>query len=256
MNNPVVLRFPTGNGNETRLVDLTDLDLAAVKVGIRGLAREGRYGNLLPGEGVTYSVLLHSMLVSMIVDQLGGSPRTVLGAMTHDAPEGLGLKDIPSPVKKMMRTRGDDGYDILHGEVQEQVDRLLGIPELTFEDHDMIERADALALRVEQDHFQAAGNAENAASFGFTPVEFQLARASLYCVLPMQGLSESHQVATFFDILESNKRVYHGESTMEQEANLFAKELADLLHAAVLPPLFDGPPVVLNVPPPKDETIH
>lgn len=62
-----------------------------IEVIARGCAGETRFGN----QGGFYSVAQHCIYVSEIVP-----PPYRLWALLHDAPEGLGLKDIPRPVKR------------------------------------------------------------------------------------------------------------------------------------------------------------
>lgn len=93
---------------EPRLDDIFIEDIA------HGLSQENRYGGQVPG--ATYSVAEHSVHVSNQMaasvisasDLLGGEldvhQMRLLGlyGLLHDGSEGLGLKDIPRPVKKRL----------------------------------------------------------------------------------------------------------------------------------------------------------
>lgn len=72
------------------LIDIRDI--------ARGLACEIRYaGHVAPLDAgpITYTVAQHSVLVS----RRFSSPTMRMAGLLHDAEEGLGLKDLPSPVK-------------------------------------------------------------------------------------------------------------------------------------------------------------
>lgn len=58
----------------------------------RGCATECRFN----GQGGWYSVAQHAVLAS----RLCGGTGYELWALLHDAPEGMGLKDLPRPVKR------------------------------------------------------------------------------------------------------------------------------------------------------------
>lgn len=67
------------------------LDVAA------GLANECRFGGQCQ---IFYSVAEHSVLIAMYaIKEMGVSARDARALLFHDASEGLGLKDIPRPVK-------------------------------------------------------------------------------------------------------------------------------------------------------------
>lgn len=67
-------------------IDMIDINDIA-----NGLSKECRWGNQIEE---LYTVAQHSVLVSMLVN-----PEHKLAALMHDASEGLGLHDIPSPIK-------------------------------------------------------------------------------------------------------------------------------------------------------------
>jgi len=78
--------FPLDPDSESiRLSDIT-----------KGLSNLCRFGGQVDA---FYSVAQHSILVSYIVEKLGGSVDEIAAALLHDAPEGLGLIDLPRPVK-------------------------------------------------------------------------------------------------------------------------------------------------------------
>jgi len=70
-----------------------------------GLSIEPRYGGQAP---YPYSVAQHSINVSLWAEQLAGKDEVerllcAWDGLFHDASEGLGLKDIPSPVKMLLK---------------------------------------------------------------------------------------------------------------------------------------------------------
>lgn len=66
-----------------------DIDVAMIAA---GLSLENRFSGQTGGHG--YSVAQHSVLVSQACD-----PQDALWGLLHDAPEGLGLADLPRPIK-------------------------------------------------------------------------------------------------------------------------------------------------------------
>jgi hypothetical protein len=146
------LRVPTGNGRETKVTNMAKLtNWRPVYV---ALAREHRFAGLLP-EGCEWTVAHHLLLVAHILQHvLKASPNVVLAGLGHDIPEGMGLRDLPSPVKRLMRDLHDEGYDLLHEEADRAVDTYLGVAPLSYEDVCLLHEADALALRVEQTFLQ------------------------------------------------------------------------------------------------------
>lgn len=76
---------------DPRASEIALLDVAA------GLAKECRYGGQCQ---IFYSVAEHSVLITeFAMRDLGVSRREARALLFHDASEGLGLKDIPRPVK-------------------------------------------------------------------------------------------------------------------------------------------------------------
>ena len=154
----ITLRYPVGQYREgTYTVDITDpevvrtMDLTPVFV---AMAREQRFANLLP-RGIVYSVLHHSTLVSALVRKMGGDLVTVFWALHHDAHEGAGFRDLPSPVKQALRDAGCTVYDDLTAAFDRALMARFGI-ELTEDQLALIKKADGLALRIEQNAFQDA----------------------------------------------------------------------------------------------------
>ncbi len=84
-----------------KLLDLKDPDPSVItlKDVAAALARTGRFAGQTPR---FHSVAQHSVICAQRVRDLGGGPRLVMGALMHDAAE-LGLSDIPTPVKRMIR---------------------------------------------------------------------------------------------------------------------------------------------------------
>jgi hypothetical protein len=75
---------------DPRAAEINVIDVAA------GLAKECRYG----GQCLRFfSVAEHSELMRRAAVELGASPRMQRAVLFHDASEGLGLRDIPRPIK-------------------------------------------------------------------------------------------------------------------------------------------------------------
>jgi 5'-deoxynucleotidase YfbR-like HD superfamily hydrolase len=157
MDGELKLRMPTGNGRDTVITNVMNItNWRPVYV---ALAREHRFAGLLP-EGCEWTVAHHLLLVAHILQHVFKmSPNVVLAGLGHDMPEGMGLRDLPSPVKHFMRDEGEYGYDALHEDAGEVVDTYLGLQGMTYAELDSIHDADALALQVEQAHFQNVANA-------------------------------------------------------------------------------------------------
>jgi hypothetical protein len=102
-----------------------------------GLAKEPRFSGQTQGDA-GLSVAQHAISVSHFCD-----PEDALWGLVHDAPEGLGLHDIPTPIKRLPQMAG---YVELERLVMAAVCDQLGLP------HEMpasVKHADRLALAIE-----------------------------------------------------------------------------------------------------------
>jgi uncharacterized protein len=103
------------------LLDLQQPDAAVITLRdvAVALARTGRF----PGTAPTFhSVAHHSAICAERARDLGHEPRLVMGALLHDVAE-LGLSDIPTPVKAMLR-----GHRKVEAALDEVILRALGLP--------------------------------------------------------------------------------------------------------------------------------
>lgn len=93
-----------------------------------------------------YSVAQHSVLVSEIVEELGGHLDTILLGLMHDATEAY-LVDVPSPIKPLLR-----GYKDLENWVFDEIVKQLDLPTLDTNDiglPHLVKEADGIALVTE-----------------------------------------------------------------------------------------------------------
>lgn len=112
-----------------------------------GLALENRFGGQLSGP---YSVAQHSILVTSIVNSLvpAAPPSLLQRALLHDAAEGLGLRDMPSPYKVML-----PDYRELEARLMEAVCFRFEVPMVA---PAVIKEADSIAFATERrDLFRA-----------------------------------------------------------------------------------------------------
>lgn len=118
-----------------------------------GLSREPRYGGQVATAAAlsnrTYTVAQHSVLAAQKCREETGDLSACMAVLMHDAPEGLGLKDIPRPLKlllpeyKIIEERLmdviDEKFDIgyrFHEEVVKHYDDMMLWAELkTFRDY-------------------------------------------------------------------------------------------------------------------------
>ncbi len=87
-----------------------------------------------------YSVAEHSVLVSLLVEELGGDPHDQMEALLHDATESV-LADVASPVKSML-----PDYKALEKYLDSSMRKQFWLPEAQSE---IVTRADWLALFIE-----------------------------------------------------------------------------------------------------------
>lgn len=98
-----------------------------------------------------YSVAEHACLVYRLVKDLGASPDLCLAALHHDSHEAY-VGDIPTPVKRKLGPE----YKTLCRDIDEAIATAFSIDAFLF-DHDLVEEADALALRIEAQEFKRSG---------------------------------------------------------------------------------------------------
>jgi len=101
------------------------------------------------GNQGSISVAEHSCVVADIVRDMGGNERQQLTALLHDAHEFI-FGDIPRPVKAFLANIHACDIGKISASYQAQIELLLGIEQLPIGDHDLIKRADMIALAVER----------------------------------------------------------------------------------------------------------
>ena len=105
----------------------------------QGLSNECRFG----GQVEFYSVAQHSVHVSQLLEEQGHSPLIQLHGLLHDSSEGMGLKDIPRSVKRLL----GDVYARLESGVMAAVYEALRLPQPTDQEYELVKVADdALAV--------------------------------------------------------------------------------------------------------------
>lgn len=85
-----------------------------------------------------YSVAAHCIQVSYWVEYFNGSKAEQLTGLLHDASEGLGCGDLPTPIKKFI-----PGYVVMEDAVQSVIMNKYG---LSYPYPDIVHRADRAAL--------------------------------------------------------------------------------------------------------------
>ena len=106
-----------------------------------GCAGEPRFaGHTRP----RYFVAEHCVRVSRLLAQWGYSPKVQLAGLLHDAAEGLGFRDLPSPVKRAPRMAG---YRVAERNCQRVVYRKFGLPPW---EPVAVKRADMVLLATER----------------------------------------------------------------------------------------------------------
>lgn len=112
-----------------------DASNVSIKDIAHSLSMQCRYGGHAK---FFYSVGEHSIHVADILRGWGFSPRVQLGGLLHDCDEGLGLPDVPRPVKKNL-----PGYREAGERIQEAVFKKYGLdwpmyPEITVADNSIL----------------------------------------------------------------------------------------------------------------------
>lgn len=211
----VNLRFASGNKGDTELVDITtDLESADLFSAYLSIARDQRFGGLLP-VGKRWSVLEHSIFVAYLVERLGGSTQAVLGGQIHDLPEGVGLRDLPSPVKEFLRAHDNFAYDELHDAVEAQLHSRWGL-RLSAEDEALIHKADRLALRVEQTRMQNVNGREYLESDDEDEIFDELLAEFDRQYERSAALSDVQLAIAFESSLESTADIVSGKLTVQE----------------------------------------
>lgn len=116
------------SGRRLNLLDPTPFDFEDEDLAL-GLAREPRWNGQTRGDW-PYSVAQHSLAVldgvRRALPPSALTPAAELRALLHDAPEGLGLKDVITPLKAIL----GDAYRLVDRRLQEIVHARYGVPEL------------------------------------------------------------------------------------------------------------------------------
>jgi hypothetical protein len=125
----------------------TDDDIAL------GLARESRYGGqVLDDKALMYSVCQHSVYGCWRAMEVTGNDVIAgLVLLLHDASEGLGMKDIPSPLKMVLPE-----YKAIEAKVMDAVWQKYGIHFPDYED--FMHRIDKEILHMELHTFRGHGD--------------------------------------------------------------------------------------------------
>lgn len=113
------------------------------------LAKIPRFSGHTPG--YVYSVAQHSVHVSKILERAGSDNQTQLYGLLHDCHEGLGLGDIPTPIKQFMNRNGDfdEWLEIQHSfdlAIFQAASLPTPMPHLAWK---AVRHADQVALRTE-----------------------------------------------------------------------------------------------------------
>jgi hypothetical protein len=88
----------------------------------RALSRLCRFGGHVKG---FWSVAEHSVMVARRVEAAGGTAKQALEGLLHDTMEGLGMVDLPSPIKRQPELLG---YRLIEERVRVAVARRFGLP--------------------------------------------------------------------------------------------------------------------------------
>lgn len=96
----VFCTMASGNRIDFLEPHLSTIDLEDIA---HGLAVEARWNGQTSWEalGYAYSVAQHSVLVSLEVLKNKGTAQEALCGLLHDAAEGCGLRDVPTPAKSL-----------------------------------------------------------------------------------------------------------------------------------------------------------
>lgn len=108
-----------------RLIDFVEPDPLSIDLFdiAGGLAVMPRWGGQTRWLNFAYSVAQHSVLVAGEVEAQGGTPAEILGGLLHDAFEGLGGCDVPTPLKRLC-----DGYSMAEVRVLGAIFARFGLP--------------------------------------------------------------------------------------------------------------------------------
>ena len=111
-----------------------DIEIADIA---HALSNQCRFSGHCPDH---YSVAIHSVYVSKVVESLGGAAQEQMWGLLHDASEAY-LVDIPTPVKRQI-----SGYDVAERAVMAAVCDKFMLPK---EEPPLVKRADNIMLSTE-----------------------------------------------------------------------------------------------------------
>lgn len=137
--------YLTVTGRQFDLWDIQPGELALWDLA-HGCAKECRFGNQIEPH---YSVAEHQVHVANVCIEFMGNPAAQTLARVHDAAEGLGLRDLPGPVKHW---DGMIGYTVLEARVQRAIYSEFGFDVETGDFNylmQFVKRADKLMYHVE-----------------------------------------------------------------------------------------------------------
>jgi hypothetical protein len=111
--------IPTRSGRQFNPFD-PDIEDICIEDIARGLSQQCRWN----GQTEWFlSVAQHSIMVSQLLEQRGAPPLLQMCGLLHDAAEGLGLPDLPAPIKRVM-----PAYSALEDSVLQMVAMKFGLP--------------------------------------------------------------------------------------------------------------------------------
>lgn len=148
-----------GTLNETKEVDIISPDYVKscdLAPHFLALGRTQRFGGLLRAN-LAYDNLRHSWLVSEIaVNIVEASGRSVsdgklaaIAGLIHDLPEGFGLGDMVTPLKRVVTGAGDFEYAACHEQVEAALYERFNLPETVWL-AGVVAEADRRATAAEQ----------------------------------------------------------------------------------------------------------
>lgn len=149
------------SGRRLDLLDPTPFDIEIADIA-HGLAFVARWNGQTQGDW-PYSVAEHSLLVEAIFSRLhpGGTARSRLAALLHDAPEYV-IGDMISPVKSAL----GDGYAEMDTRLSAAIHRRFGLPAvLPVAIKKAVKNADKISARLEAEAIAGFSPSEAARLF-------------------------------------------------------------------------------------------